>query len=52
MPKTTLHGGSDKNAKPGDLMDDFCVPDELRKQLEYPAVSKKRQLALEHAEKN
>ncbi len=51
MPKTTLHGGSDKNAKPGDLMDDFCVPDELRKQLEYPAVSKKRQLALEHAEK-
>lgn len=34
-----------------DIMSDFVVPDELRKQLEYPAQQKKRQLAVEHVEK-
>lgn len=54
MPKTKLHkppGDSGKSVQSDNIMADFQVPSDLRKQLEYPAEYKKRQLAVDHAEK-
>lgn len=60
MPRTKLCKGDNDlpkkpqvttTSKPDDLMSDFEVPDDLRKQLEYPAQRAKRQLAIDHVEK-
>ena len=53
-PKSRLNNDSaDISEYAGSIavMDDFKVPNELRKKLEYPAAVEKRRLAVEHAEK-
>lgn len=51
MPKTKLDKAFKDSVESLEIMDDFQVPDELRKQLEYPSSVKKRQLALEHIDR-
>lgn len=54
MPNTRLHKPSDNSevaTKSKHIMDDFEIPDNLRKQLEYKSGTKKRQLAIDHAQK-
>ena len=52
MKASNNNGLSDSsiNTQSDDVMADFRQPDELRKNLEYPASMKKRQLAVAHAE--
>lgn len=48
---TSEHADYLKSVCSDDVMEDFKVPNELRKKLEYPSVIEKRRLAVEHAEK-